>query len=535
MIKHLVRLIVANCMMTTTSFGFAILAPDADIPSDATLVFRGPKYQITAPQSQNLLAHGKWYLAQLPPHISRQELNLSPYLWQTLPDHTAAIFAINSADDLATLSRLTHQTKGFACGRLLPLRPLPLAQTSLTPIPLYDPRAELTTVKQLLATISANAIAKTVAALEAFPSRFHTTTGGRETPATVLQLFQEAAGGLANFSTATYSHQGSKQESVIAKITGTTAQDEVIVIGSHLDSTNANGVSIAPGADDNATGVATLVELLRVLAAQNHQFARSIEFHAYAAEEVGLVGSYEIATSYAKAQTKVIAMMQLDMTAYYDQNEGPKINVIATDTHRNLTMDLARLTHNYTAVPYTIATLDGGTSDHRSWFDNNYPTAFAFEDPEAYNPFYHSAGDTTANLPGFSQSKTFAQLSASFLAHYGGLQAAQSDYKEWQSAFSPLALTLPIAIFGGAAGLYQIAISSSEPLGYAQICETSATKNSPCHTTRIPLKANGSRGGRYLFVSGDNPEVALASGHFYRIEAFAADHKFAGSREFALE
>src|SRR5690606_16105710 len=98
-----------------------------------------------------------------------------------------------------------------------------------------------------------------------------------------------------------------QQSSVVLTIQGQTLPDEIAVLGAHLDSicsrsgtTNGQancdtGVTTAqrraPGADDDASGIAVLTEVLRVVLDNGYRPQRTVKFMGYAAEEVGLVGS----------------------------------------------------------------------------------------------------------------------------------------------------------------------------------------------------------------------------------------------------
>lgn len=83
-----------------------------------------------------------------------------------------------------------------------------------------------------------------------------------------------------------------------------------------MDSINLNSPTSgrAPGADDDGTGTVNLIEAFRVLVASGFAPSTPVEFHWYAAEEVGLLGSQAIATSYKSAGKSVKAFMQLDMS-----------------------------------------------------------------------------------------------------------------------------------------------------------------------------------------------------------------------------
>jgi leucyl aminopeptidase len=66
-----------------------------------------------------------------------------------------------------------------------------------------------------------------------------------------------------------------------------------------------------------ASGVSSVLDVFRVLAKNGFRGSRSIEFHAYAAEEVGLRGSQDIAAAYQKAGVQVAGMIQLGTFYYY--------------------------------------------------------------------------------------------------------------------------------------------------------------------------------------------------------------------------
>jgi Zn-dependent M28 family amino/carboxypeptidase len=100
-----------------------------------------------------------------------------------------------------------------------------------------------------------------------------------------------------------------------------TLKNEYIIIGAHYDHLGRGGAgSLAPregeihhGADDNASGVAGVLELARVLAAQNPKPRRSIVFIAFSGEEEGLLGSNYYANNPVVPLANTIAMINLDM------------------------------------------------------------------------------------------------------------------------------------------------------------------------------------------------------------------------------
>lgn len=84
-----------------------------------------------------------------------------------------------------------------------------------------------------------------------------------------------------------------------------------------MDSINLNDPEEgrAPGADDDGSGTVTLIEAFRALLASGFKPSTPVEFHFYAGEEGGLLGSQDIATSYAGDDKEVKAMVEFDMTA----------------------------------------------------------------------------------------------------------------------------------------------------------------------------------------------------------------------------
>lgn len=122
------------------------------------------------------------------------------------------------------------------------------------------------------------------------------------------------------------------QPSVIARIPG--EKPDMIVIGGHLDCTSGSASARSPGADDNGSGTVTILEILRVLAESGFKPKNTVEFQWYGGEEAGLLGSSDIFKSYRAAKKSILAMVNVDMTAYspsgkifyYTDNTEPKLN-----------------------------------------------------------------------------------------------------------------------------------------------------------------------------------------------------------------
>jgi len=146
---------------------------------------------------------------------------------------------------------------------------------------------------------------------------------------------------------------------------------------------------------------------------------RTLEFHTYAAEEAGLLGSQNIANTYRSRNTSVYAQLQLDMTGY---GSGP-IGIITDFTHANLTTFVRLLIDVYTFSTWSDSSCGYGCSDHASWFRAGYPSAFPFEAPfGSHSPYIHTANDLITTL-NFNKIVQFARLAVGFaveLAEPGG-------------------------------------------------------------------------------------------------------------------
>jgi len=209
-------------------------------------------------------------------------------------------------------------------------------------------------------------------------------------------------------------HSQWPQRSIVARIYGSKNPEEIVIIGGHIDSTSSG--STAPGADDDASGSCTVLEIFRVLAS-DPQFIpeRTLEFHGYAAEEVGLRGSQDIADTYADEGKIVVGMLQLDMTGYVRPNTVGSVGVVTDYTNPTLTAFVRTLVPAYTTLPFLNTQCDYGCSDHASWYRAGYPAAFTFESAFSNaNPYIHSPNDQLSRLS-IEHVAQFARLGLSFV------------------------------------------------------------------------------------------------------------------------
>jgi len=106
-------------------------------------------------------------------------------------------------------------------------------------------------------------------------------------------------------------------------------KDEFIVLGAHFDHLGSrdykNGEVIFNGADDNASGVAAIIEIARQLKAQQSQLKRSVVIVAFDAEESGLIGSDRFLEDEVIAPDKIKMMFSVDMVGMYSSIQGVRL------------------------------------------------------------------------------------------------------------------------------------------------------------------------------------------------------------------
>lgn len=209
------------------------------------------------------------------------------------------------------------------------------------------------------------------------PTRYHASSNPRRTPQWIMEQFQKMANGRTDIHIRLVEHKRTAQPSVEAIIEGVGPdKDKFVIVGGHEDSINGSSShafvdSSAPGADDNASGVATVLETFRVLAESGIKPNASIAFYTYAAEEIGLVGSQEIARSYADAGKEVLGVVQIDMSAY---SSGPvdEFTFVTDFTSSTLTATAANIAIKYLGMKVSYDTCGYACSDHASWTRYNF-------------------------------------------------------------------------------------------------------------------------------------------------------------------
>jgi len=275
------------------------------------------------------------------------------------------------------------------------------------------------TVDKLLPELQEPNVLATIRKLSAFRNRFHTSATGEEAALSIRDTWKALSAGRDDITVELVDHQKTPQPSIKLTIRGTSLPDELVVLGGHMDSISGRGSAsaVAPGADDNASGIATLTEIARAAVALDYRPARTVVFYGYAAEEVGLVGSAEIAARAKTEGLNVIGVMQLDMTNFTSA-PTPFIGLLTDFVDKTLTEFSAKLIDRYVHVPYKYFECGYGCSDHASWTKSGFPATSPHEaDMEQSNQRIHTTSDTLAlSKDSAAHSMHFARFGVAFMA-----------------------------------------------------------------------------------------------------------------------
>ncbi len=245
-----------------------------------------------------------------------------------------------------------------------------------------DPR-----VAQLVAMVDKSNLVADATHLSMYPTRRADQPQAVNVKNWLVAKLQSIPG--VNVSTETFS--ASYAPNVVAEIPGTVDPSTLVVLGAHFDSINYAGATAnAPGADDNASGTAGILEAARILSTGS--FEHTIRLVLFSAEEFGLVGSFHDAGKHAPA--KVVGMLNMDMIAHRAAGDAADLDFVTTNTDPGLTSFCAQTAQTYVpSLPVVTGPLSAGTSDHQAYQSHGIPSVFFFEDVQSYSPVIHSSGD----------------------------------------------------------------------------------------------------------------------------------------------
>ena len=276
---------------------------------------------------------------------------------------------------------------------------------------------------------------------------------------------------------------------VLAWLPGQT--DEYVIIGAHYDHLGRGNFDslapsqigqIHPGADDNASGTAGVLEMARLLAPQRGQLKRSILFMNFAGEELGLLGSAEWVKEPTRPLNKAVAMLNMDMIGRI-KDDKVYIGGVGTGSTFKTVLEQAEKD-----TPFKIEPSAGGysSSDHTSFVTKKIPVLFFFS---GLHSDYHKPSDTWDKINGASAAKLLDMVES---------VATQLANADQPPQFQVVAEEKPVT--GGGGGGYGPYFGSIPDFGQVE----NGVKFSDVKPNSPAAKA-GLKGGDILVQFGDKP------------------------------
>lgn len=174
-------------------------------------------------------------------------------------------------------------------------------------------------------------------------------------------------------------------QNVIAYKVGTVLPDHHVIVGAHRDA-----VSGSPGADDNGSGTAGVLEIARVM--KDIETDLTFVFILFDAEEQGLLGAYHYVQEASAREDSIVYMLNMDMIAHYENDDFAKLYHGTQLTYSELWRDLADSLVGITG----ILSGNSGGSDHYPFTQYGYEATFTFE--YVFSTVYHSPHDSTTYM-----------------------------------------------------------------------------------------------------------------------------------------
>lgn len=277
-------------------------------------------------------------------------------------------------------------------------------------------------VDSLIDQISQTNLENNIRHMQNYGTRIYDTPEAAETELWIKEQFELL--GLEVF-TQDINYEGSSKN-VLAIQEGTLMPDEYILCGAHYDS-YAWGDS-APGADDNASGTAGVLEIARILS--QYSFDRSIIYCAWTAEEIGLVGSQYYVNMASQQGINILGYFNLDMIGYQAPDSDFHIDLIYTEESEFLGNFYAEICNVYLPdVTVERDFLSGGSSDHAAFNMYGFMGIFPFENIPNYSPYIHSDEDIIGlSVNNFDMAERFVAASLASVAILTGLTLPPQNF-----------------------------------------------------------------------------------------------------------
>ena len=189
---------------------------------------------------------------------------------------------------------------------------------------------------------------------------------------------------------------GSVGRNVFGIQPGTDYPNQKLIICAHYDDMPSG--SIAPGADDNASGTAAVLEAARVLTQYNSEY--TIIYALWDEEEYGLIGAEYYANLAQSAGDSIVGVVNLDMVAWDSGTDNIAEVHTRNVANSNALKDQMLNINTLYNIGLTLQTVNPGTgsSDQAAFWNEGYGAILLIEDFQDFNAYYHTTDDLVAHF-----------------------------------------------------------------------------------------------------------------------------------------
>ena len=293
-------------------------------------------------------------------------------------------------------------------------------------------------------------------------------------------------------------------KNVYAVQPGTEFPNKKYIICAHFDDMPIG--TTAPGADDNASGTAAVIEAARIL--KNYSFPFTVVYALWDEEEQGLIGSEYYANQAAAAGDSILGVINLDMIAWDSNNDNKaEIHTRPIGSGMLLTSKMYEVNTTY-GIGMVLSTINPGStySDHASFWGENYGAILLIELDGDFNDFYHTVNDLVTqasfNKPYFQKS---AKLAIGTLATF----LLNLNLELQHTPIASINTTNPITIWGTVVSGLQVGTGTAAPRlyyrtnqgsGYSQFTSVTgvSTEGTTVYNFTIPAQPMGTSVQYYI-------------------------------------
>ena len=416
-------------------FPSLLAVPDSDLSASAALA--GPGVMtvgrtdaslllVDSPASRAALARAGFAFTSLAP---AESLCIAWHSGRPLPA------ALLYEDSIALVPLSSFRPSSFGVRHYLLPAPFPLSAPAQSSTALPD-RPD-TLIQRIIGRISADSVRAHIARLCTVRTRWSPTDSCRSAERQLVAYFRSL--GYDSVYLQPYPQAGDTWHNVVATKLGRRNPDRLLIIGGHMDAISECPETLAPGAEDNASGASMAIEAARVLAQED--IDQTVIFTAFTGEEQGLYGS-DTTPGRSRRLGRVLAMLNFDMVAWPGGAWGVRLVGLAPSRRLcELQARMARSTPRSppasptAAFPPTHAPRTAGLSRDPGYEYGSIPY-----------PNYHNSGDTLGNLDP-ALAADVCRMATVTLVHLALAPLAPAD------SASPMPATAPAS--GRVAGQYR--------------------------------------------------------------------------------